>query len=569
MGIIKKVAIIGGGPSGLIAAENLARREGQNWEIVGFEVRDQLGGVWSDTPGSNLNSEQVFQQLQSLDKPAEGCVTPANIFQKDSPLVENGRIPNLRPLLATSVRKPMHVKRKPLLRDGIIFSNKTGIYDNFMTNAPRQFMDLDYRNPSQDSRRKDIAPLGDLQQVQKNIKSFTERHQSSKAFRLRTSVEYLDKLSPEKWVIVAKTWQPEDDHDYWYSETFDAVVIANGHFMCPYVPFYMSATSNGDSNVHEFNKSFPDTLTHVRDIDFWYRKRLPLLHKASVTKKQKIVIVGKSFSAMDILKRLVPLQDASHSLEIIISAKTAPNPDNKANPFYWFDEWLARTTKVTTVCAISHFVEKQGKPALQLEDETVIEDVSAVLFATGYLYTFPFVSNKLLEHYRILMTPDPRCPAGMPSNISRVTGLYLHTFSIADPTLGFVGISSNANFQSFQISAQALAGTWSRLNDLYNSQMPQDGPIYDSIWSQVLPPVQDQLKWCQERLLQTGNNGAYHFYYPLNQLNEQWLKYSEPLFGNKDCQQVLFPEGSAEIVQSGLAKLKQLFIQTVEQIQPN
>ncbi|SCU91522.1 LAFA_0F04280g1_1 [Lachancea sp. 'fantastica'] len=563
MGLIKKVAVIGGGPAGLLAAESLARQEDQNWEIVGFEARSQLGGVWSDTPGSNLNSEQVFQQLQLLGN-VEAPLDPATIFQKDSPLVENGRIPNLRPMLATSVNKPMCLKRKPLLRDGLVLSSKTGVYDNFMTNAPRQLMDLDCRNPLQDDRRDDIAPLEDLQQVQENVKSFVEKHQSSKIFRLNTSVEYLDKLSPLKWIIIAKTSDPRNDTDSWYSETFDAVVIANGHFMCPYVPYYMSSTSNGDSNIHEFNKSFPDTLSHVRDIDVWYQKRLPLLHKASASRKQKIVIVGKSFSAMDILKRLVPLQDAHHSLEIIISTKTPPNPENTANPFCWFDKWLTQTTKVTTVCAISQFFEKQGKPALRLEDGSEIQEVSEILFATGYLYSFPFVSNKLLENYRILLTPDPRCPSGTPSNISRVTGLYLHTFSIADPTMGFVGISSNANFQSFQISAQALAGAWSKVNYLYETLKPQDGPIYDSIWSQVLPSVQEQLKWCQERLLQTGNNGAYHFYFPLNLLKEQWLKHSEPLFTDKDRQQRLFPEDSAEKAQSGLKKLEELFLQTVE-----
>ncbi|SCU93973.1 LAME_0F05644g1_1 [Lachancea meyersii CBS 8951] len=563
MGLIQKIAIIGGGPAGLIAAESLARQKGQNWEIVGFEARGQLGGVWGDSPGSNTGSREVFEQLRTLERFDEP-LDPSRIFQEGSALVKNGRISDLRPLLATSVDKPMRVKRIPQLRDGFIFSAKTGVYENLMTNTPGELMNMDLTDLSHSSKRDDIAPLEDLQQVQEDIRGFVEKNPSSKVFRRHTYVEYLDKLSPEKWILVAKRSEPDSENDYWYSDTFDAVIIANGHFLCPYLPFYMTSNSDDGNNIHEFNKRFPKTLTHVRDLDVWFRERLPVVQKDSATSKQKVVIVGKSFSAMDILKRLIPLQDANHDLEIIVSVRTPPMPDNQANPFRWFDRWLTQTAKVTTVCAISRFFEHQGTPALQLEDGTVIQDLSAVVFATGYVYTFPFVSNKLLESYRILVTPDPRNTNGTPSNVSRVTGLYLHTFSIADPTMGFVGISSNANFQSFHISALALSGTWAKLNTLYDSQNPKDGPIYDSIWSQVLPSIQEQLQWARERLLRTGNNGAYHFYYPVVLLKQQWLQLCEPLFSDEARQHQLFPHDSAEKAQRGLERLEDLFFKTVD-----
>lgn len=51
------------------------------------------------------------------------------------------------------------------------------------------------------------------------------------------------------------------------------------------------------------------------------------------------------------------------------------------------------------------------------------ESVDHILFATGYDFSFPFLSNlKIRER--------------------RVEGLYQHVFNIEDPTLGFVGMVS-------------------------------------------------------------------------------------------------------------------------------
>ncbi|SCU78865.1 LANO_0A04280g1_1 [Lachancea nothofagi CBS 11611] len=563
MGIIRKIAVIGGGPAGIIAANDLARQKDQDWQIVGFEARQNLGGVWSDTPGSKMESPDVFQQLRLST--ADNPLTPESIFNYDSPVVENGRVVSLRSLSATSVSKPLKLVRKPLLRDGLIMSEKTGIYEELMTNVPGKLMKLSATEPdssekvSSQRNNPDIAPLIKLNDVKAGIDAIIEQTRSAQVFRLHTCVEYLDKLSPEKWIIIARKSEPGNDYDEWYMETFDAVIIANGHFMCPYVPYYMTPPQSDHSNIHEFNMRFPSALMHVKDLDLWYRKHLPKLQKESLNSKQKIVIVGKSFSAMDVLKRLVPLQDSGHNLEIIISTKTPPLPENKANPFCWFDQWLTETKKVEVKGPISHFLTERSTPALQFEDGTIAEQVSAVIFATGYLYTFPFISSKLLESYRVLITPDPRNNDSNPSNMSRVTGLYLHTFSIADPTMGFVGISSNATFQSFSISSRAIAGAWSKLNRLYDKEKPQDGPIYDSIWSQVLPSVQEQLKWSQERLVKTGNSAFYHFYYPLDTLFNDWLQYCKPLFSQEDQQEQLFPANSAELSKNGLKKLEELF----------
>lgn len=566
MGLIKRIAIIGGGPAGLLAAEDLYRqKEDQKWEIIGFEAKHKLGGVWSDVPGSELNSPEVFEQLKKLPLKKGECPTPEEIFQYGSPLVANGRIANLKSLIGTSAQKPLKLARQSLVRDGLILSAKTGVYDDLITNVPRELMAFDADNHSSSKPvNSDLDPLMSLDEVQENSSSFIESSKSSRVFRTDTCVEYLEKLSPEKWLVVAKRSAPDSTEDEWYMETFDAVIIANGHFSCPYVPFYMSNLHNSDANIHQFNLSYPGALIHVRDLDLWYHNAFQDLKQKLKSTKLQVVIVGKSFSAMDVLRRLVPLQNESGgNLEIILSTITPPKPDNTANPFCWFDEWLSLTDKVTVKGPISKFVTDRPEPAVQFEDGFVAEKVSTVIFATGYLYTFPFISSNLLQNYRVLITPDTRNTDSSPSNISRVTGLYLHTFSIADPTMGFVGISSNANFKSFTISSHAITGAWSKVNKLFDQLQPSDGPIYDSIWSKVLPSVQDQLEWSKERILKTGNNGAYHFYYPLSALQEEWLRYCEPLFKENDQHTPLFSSEAPFLSQQGLLKLKNRFLATM------
>ncbi|CAR22160.1 KLTH0C08624p [Lachancea thermotolerans CBS 6340] len=563
---IKKIAVIGGGPAGLIAANDLFKEsERQRWEVVGFETRNCLGGVWSDKPGSGIDSPQVFEELRKLPHNLGTSYSPEDIFQYGSPLVSNGRIASLRPFNGTSVTKPLRLVHKHLPRDGLINSSKTGVYDGLMTNVPGELMAFGPENlNTYASRNADISPLVTLDQVQMNFEKFIEESEGSKTFRKNTCIEYLDKISPDKWVIVARRHPPGSEQDEWYMELFDAVVIANGHFTCPYVPFYMSNLTGVESGIHEFNTQFPNVLSHVRDLDLWYNKRFPQLKEEVLLDKRRVVIVGKSFSAMDVLKRLVPILDkAQGNLEIILSSNTPPMPENTANPFYWFDEWLSKTSKVEVKGPIAKFVSSHDMPALQFQDGSIFDNISDVIFATGYLYTFPFISKRLLESYRVLITPDSRNFDAAPSNVSRVTGLYLHTFSIADPTMGFVGVSSNANFQSFNISSQALTGVWSRFNNLFNEEAPQDGPIFNSIWSKVLPSVQEQLKWSQNRLLKTGNNGAFHFYYPLPALKEEWLDYCKPLFRENHRNTMLFPDNSADLSEKGIQTLKARFFDTM------
>lgn len=558
--MIKKIAVIGGGPAGLCAVNESLKTQSQDdgFECIGFEAKSRLGGVWSDTPGESLEYPTTFGQLAQLQKPAV-AQDARKIFYENSPLVNpaDGSI-QLKTLSGTGNKKPLKINKRKSLRDGICFTCKTGLYDNFVSNAPQEMMS--FENSPINSSNPDIYPLVDLPGIKGSLHEFIEKNQLQIHYRMNTSVEYLDKFGPTKYVIAAKKSDPATDYDEWYLESFDAVILANGHFLIPYIPFYMSQPKGGElasQTIHEFNKTFQGTLVHLRDIDGWYHNVLPNLPEHSQHKR--LVIVGKSFSCMDILKRIQHLQNEG-LYEIIISTNQKPEPDER-NPFKWFDEWLLQTNRVIVKPPIQEFDFSTADPQIKFMDGSHYK-VDYVLFATGYLYSFPFVAPQLLESCRIFTTPDPRNNDQQPSSVSRVTGLYLHTFSIAEPTLSFCGISSNGNFQSFEISAKAIVGAFTKFNMLFKSHNPTDFPYFDSIWCKILPPIREQLMWSQNRYLQSGNSAAFHYYHPLQLLFQDWLVPSRRIFSAGE--QVKFPENWKELRQDGFERLQDLFQHTMQ-----
>ena len=56
-------------------------------------------------------------------------------------------------------------------------------------------------------------------------------------------------------------------------------------------------------------------------------------------------------------------------------------------------------------------------------DDTTVDDVDIIFFATGYDFSFPFLPQEKVRNRRI-------------------RGLYQHVFDIADPSLAFIGMVS-------------------------------------------------------------------------------------------------------------------------------
>jgi trimethylamine monooxygenase len=135
-----------------------------------------------------------------------------------------------------------------------------------------------------------------------------------------------------------------------YSEKFDYVIVASGHFSTPNVPEF------------EGFESFPGRILHAHDF-----------RDAAEFKDMNLLIVGTSYSAEDIGSQCWKYGCKS----ITVSYRTAPMG------FDWPDNWeeLPLLQKVEGNTATF----KNG----------VTRDVDAIILCTGYIHHFPFMAKNL------------------------------------------------------------------------------------------------------------------------------------------------------------------------------
>ncbi|KAI1135095.1 FAD/NAD(P)-binding domain-containing protein [Hypoxylon sp. FL0543] len=217
-------------------------------------------------------------------------------------------------------------------------------------------------------------------------------------------------------------------------ETYDAVVVASGHYSTPYIPDSIGAIS-------AFHKAHPGAISHSK-----------LYRNADPYRGKKVVVVGTGASGLDIASQIQRVCKGP----LLISARTqAPK------------ETLEHIGNAVQVGRIKRFlVEERGVEFFRLDNEgedsgtkqvgveqekseTIIEkDINAVLFCTGYLYTFPFLNT---------LADPPLVTDGR-----RVHGLARHFLHIAHPTLAFPGLPIKViPFPLSEAQAAVLARLWS------------------------------------------------------------------------------------------------------------
>ncbi|MEM7057220.1 MAG: NAD(P)/FAD-dependent oxidoreductase [Pseudomonadota bacterium] len=147
-----------------------------------------------------------------------------------------------------------------------------------------------------------------------------------------------------------------------YSEDFDNVVVASGHFSTPNVPYYPGFDS------------FNGRVLHAHD----FRDALEF-------KDKDILILGTSYSAEDIGSQCWKYGCKS----VTVAHRTAPMG------YDWPDNWQEVPALVKVEGNTAHFKDGTTK------------DVDAILLCTGYKHHFPFMPSELrLECPNVLATPD-------------------------------------------------------------------------------------------------------------------------------------------------------------------
>ena len=227
-----------------------------------------------------------------------------------------------------------------------------------------------------------------------------------------------------------------------FKKIYDAVVVANGHYTVPHLPSI--------KGICEWNKAYPGTITHSKH----YRRPAPYLNK-------KVLIIGNAASGTDIATQIATV--SQHPLLISSRSESALFP-------------FSASYKKDVPEILEFLPPSQRRRAVKFKDGRIEENIDAILFATGYYYSFPFLSS--LE--------PPATTTG-----ERVEHLYQHIFYIPNPTLAFIGLPSKIiPFRTFEGQAAVIARVWSnRLS---------------------LPSVAEMQKWEKSVIKERGRGKGFH-----------------------------------------------------------
>ena len=126
------------------------------------------------------------------------------------------------------------------------------------------------------------SPFRHWKLVQKWVQGLLDRNGYQDFVRYNTWVELVEKNDATgKWIVTLRSPSEKGAHDTWWTEAFDAVVVANGHYHVPWIPAI--------PGLSELERNFPGTVEHSKA---W---RGPEKYQ-----DKKVVVVGASISGSDI-----------------------------------------------------------------------------------------------------------------------------------------------------------------------------------------------------------------------------------------------------------------------------
>ncbi|KAG0646632.1 Flavin-dependent monooxygenase [Hyphodiscus hymeniophilus] len=384
---VKKIAIIGAGPSGLAAARFLlAERAFDTIDV--YEQQSEVGGVWYYHP--NVTGRITVPQTTPHGPPE------LPIWPKD------GKAP--------------------------LFSNP--MYDHLNTNIPHGLMgfsDLEFPPESL------LFPT--RQDVQSYLVKYSQeiRHLIKFSTQVKNIVQS-PRASEPQWELTAKSTITDEEE----RKDYDAIVVANGHYSVPFIPSVLG--------VEAFNAAYPSVITHSKV----YRAPEPFTNK-------KVIVVGSAASGLDIGTQISQ-----------VSKKPMLNSVRTSSPLKFGQENKEEVPPIA-----EYIVEDR---AVRFEDGRVEKDIDAIIYCTGYLYSYPFFEEL-----------DPT----LVTTGRRVRGLYKQLFNITHPTLAFTALSQKIiPFPLSEGQGTAIAKVWSGKLDL--------------------PTKVEMESWEEERIAELGDGTAFH-----------------------------------------------------------
>ncbi|THX83554.1 putative flavin dependent monooxygenase [Aureobasidium pullulans] len=372
---VKNVCIVGAGPSGVAAAKYLLAEKAFE-RIDVYEQRSRVGGVWDYSP----------EQKTPDDLPVPS-VTPHAGLAKPK-------------WLQSGTRKALGGRVE---EDSLFLSP---LYDRLETNIPRTLMgysDFDWPEDSQ------------LFPKHETVTKYLEDYAADVKHLIHFNTQVLDislaatkEDGQETWSVKTQKVQHKMIEDA-KVQTYDAVVVANGHFAVPFIPQI--------KGMKEWAEKYPGAVSH----SMYYQK-------PEDYKDLKTVIVGNGASGIDIAMQVMtacrhPLIQSQISESFLLSD---PSPKKQERP------------------EIVEFIVQDK--AVRFADDSIEKNIDSILFCTGYFYSFPFLNN---------LSP-PLVTSG-----THVENLYQHMVYRQHPTLCFPVLQQRViPFPMSEAQSAVIARLW-------------------------------------------------------------------------------------------------------------
>ncbi|KAI5358637.1 putative flavin monooxygenase, FAD/NAD(P)-binding domain superfamily [Septoria linicola] len=277
----------------------------------------------------------------------------------------------------------------------------TPVYERLETNIPAPkalmgFSDLEWQQGCQ------------LFPKHQEVLAYIDRYAQDVSHLISFKTQVLDVrlCNDQKWTVKTRPIDRSMDGKV-TEEVFDAVICANGHYDVPYIPSV--------SGIEAWNEAFPGVISHSK----FYRRPEQYAGK-------KVIVVGNSASGIDIGAQV----ETVCKVPLIMSQKSES----------YLNVEGAKSTKVERPEIVEYLVKNRS---VRFADGTIEADIDAILYCTGYFYSYPFLDS----------LDPPVVKTG-----ERVVNTYEHIFYKPQPTLSFLGLNQKViPFPMAEVQAAVVA----------------------------------------------------------------------------------------------------------------
>ncbi|GAB1317653.1 Flavin-containing monooxygenase FMO GS-OX-like 4 [Madurella fahalii] len=394
---IRRVAVVGAGISGIVTTAHLLRA---GFEVTVFERHKKPGGIW-------LHSNEVAVE------PQFPCEFPPDTER----LAGDRRSGKERQYLLHAPPGPCY---DSLTNNIVTPLMKTTLHD-WPENTPRYVNHSVIKNYIQETSAKvgvdDVTIFGAL---------VTNAWKEGSRWCVN-------------WTLLQEDVQNGDLIGTHNTSTFDALVVASGHYHSPRIP---DIPGLAEAKLRE-----PERIIHSK----WFRNAARLRDKT-------VLLIGGGVSSTDIAK------DVGRTAKAIYQSTRNGLHDMPAGAL---PENGVRVSEVTGID-----IPAQGKNrsspnhnpfTVHLKCGRVLHDIDYIIICTGYLFTLPF----LPQYNNYNMAPSAASGEVLITDGGQVHNLHRDIFYIPDPSLAFVGIPIfNTIFSLFEFQAIAVATVFSGIVQL-------------------------------------------------------------------------------------------------------